>query len=156
MGNKKHTHTHHISKFKIMPVCNDLKSQQRTASGVIIPLGGKVIVNARNAKTNCRTVNNFPDFWNKHTKCDYKKQHQITFENVKWMNLKQQPLKSCSVSYSEPTTLVGWYTNTNVTQLNYQTGLDIVLPAIRCAPKKYGHFHCTETRPGQMHCVCEQ
>mgnify|MGYP001388699278 FL=1 len=144
-----------------MPVCSDLTSQQRTASGVIIPLNGKVIVDARNAKTNCRKVRKFPDVWNTTTACDHQKQHQIAFENVKWMNLNKQPLKSCTVSYNQPTTLVGWYTNSNVTQLHYQTGRDVILPAMRCAPGKYsnsasGHFHCTQTRPGQMKCVCEK
>ena len=146
-------------------VCNDLKSQQRTAGGVVIPLGGKVIVDMRHKKTNCRTViNNHPcGFWpfaacKTSTKCDNNKQHQITFENVKWMNnaTHRKSIKSCSVSYSHPTKIVGWHTDSNVTQLNYQTGLDIVLPAMRCAPKKYGHFHCTQTRPGQMKCECEK
>eukprot|EP00942_MAST-04A_sp_MAST-4A-sp1_P008971 g8971.t1 len=37
-----------------MPVCSDLTSQQRTASGVQIPANGKVIVDARKKKSNCR------------------------------------------------------------------------------------------------------
>jgi len=145
-----------------MPVCSDLTSQQRTASGVIIPLGGKVIVDARNAKSNCRKVAKFPDVWNTTTVCDHQKQHQITFsDDVKWTDLRRRALDSCKVTYDNYTHIVGWYTNSNVTQLHYQTGGDVILPAMRCAPGKYsnsasGHFHCTQTRPGQMKCVCEK
>ena len=145
-----------------MPVCSDLTSQQRTASGVQIPAGGKVIVDAKPHETNCR-YQGFSSwqFWNKTKVCDIKWQHQITFsKDIKWMNLNRQPLSSCTVSHSQPTTVVGWYTNSKVPQLHYQTGLDIVLPAMRCAPGKYsssgGHFHCIQTRQGQMECLCKK
>ena len=145
-----------------MPVCSDLTSQQRSVSGVVIPLGGKVIVDAKNVKSNCR-YKGFSswDFWNRKKVCDHKWHHQITFsKDIKWTNLNKQPV-NCTVSYAQPTTIVDWYTNSNVTQLHYQTGLDVILPAMRCAPGKYsnsasGHFHCIQTRTGRMECLCKK
>jgi hypothetical protein len=147
-----------MKNIKIMSVCSDLTTQQRTVRGVQIPVGGKVIVGARKKESNCR-YQGFSswDFWNKKKVCDHKWQNKITFENAGLYDY-------CNIKFDQGVK-VKWHTDPNehITKLLYNTGLDLFWPSMTCAkPKKYsnrsyGHFQCTQrSTGGQMTCTCIQ